>query len=166
MSPETGFVMGGREERSIHFSISLKWGNVDGIDDELRWLAHTLSVFSRRITRRILCVSLCCSNRASPVPRSFHSFPEESNRKSFARLSEKVFDQRGQPSSQIDLTRIDREEHVQLEDYGLVLFVGPRHDFFRELDDGFKVGIMFVLSLSQIQSKVSCAGMCGREKDH
>jgi hypothetical protein len=72
----------------MKFQFVFKWGDVDRIGDELRWLAHTLSVFSRRITRRILCVSLCCSNRASPVPRSFHSLLDESNLKSFARLSE------------------------------------------------------------------------------
>ena len=51
------------------------------------WFAHTLSVLSRRITRRILLVSLCLSSLTSPVPRSFHSDPEVSKRKSFARLN-------------------------------------------------------------------------------
>ena len=52
----------------------------------LAWFAQTLRVLSRRITRRIFFVSLCCSRRTSPVPRSFHSEDSVANRKSFARL--------------------------------------------------------------------------------
>jgi len=125
--------------------------------DELRWLAHTLSVFSRRITSRILCVSLCCSNRASPVPRSFHSFAAESNRKSLERLRT-----RGTRRSKERISHrksiqegIGGEGHVQLENYGLILFISLCYDLFCELDDGFKVGIMFILRLSRV-TKVNC----------
>lgn len=119
--------------------------------DELRWLAQTLSVFSRRITRRILCVSLCCNNRASPVPRSFHSFAPESNRKSFERLRT-----RGTSRSKGRIShpqigskkRISGEGHVQLENYGLVLFISLCYDLFCELDDGFEVRIVVILRLS------------------
>lgn len=52
----------------------------------LMWLAHTLSVLSRRITRRTFLVSLCARTRTSPVPRSFHSRSSLWKRKSFARL--------------------------------------------------------------------------------
>jgi hypothetical protein len=133
-----------------------------GEDDELRWLAHTLSVFSRRITRRIFCVSLCCSNRASPVPRSFHSFPSELNRKSFARLGNargrKVI--RGVPEKMSE-TQIGREGDIQLEDYSLVLFVRLCYNLFCELDDGFKVRVMFFLRLSQTSSMVNCMANAG-----
>jgi len=60
---------------------------------------------------------------------------------------------KGQLAPRIDRTSIDREEDVQLEDHGLVLFIRFCHDLFCELDDGLKVGIMFVLRLSQITQK-------------
>lgn len=150
MSAETAI-----HKSNLLISFSFKWSR--GEDYELRWLAHTLSVFSRRITRRILCVSLCWSNRASPVPLSFHSFASELNRKSFARLDERKEAIKGVSQFFLNVTRIGGEGHVQLEDYGLVLFIGLRHDLFCELDDGFKVGIMLILRLRQL-SVVHCAG--------
>lgn len=57
----------------------------------------------------------------------------------------------------LNVTGIGGEGHVQLEDYGLVLFIGLRHNLFCELDDGFKVGIMLILRLRQL-SAVHCAG--------
>lgn len=57
------------------------------MSDDTVWLAHTLSVLSRRIRRRVLPVALCLSRRTSPVPRSFHSLSSLLKRKSFARLS-------------------------------------------------------------------------------
>lgn len=52
----------------------------------LAWLAQTLRVLSRRMTRRTFLDSRWASRRTSPVPRSFHSDVPTSKRKSFARL--------------------------------------------------------------------------------
>jgi hypothetical protein len=52
----------------------------------LRWFAQTLSVLSRRMTRRTLPESLDARRRTSPVPRSFHSSSPLEKRKSLARL--------------------------------------------------------------------------------
>lgn len=112
--------------------------------DELRWLAHTLSVFSRRITRRIFCVSLCCNNLASPVPRSFHSLEFISNRKSFARLSQRLCEQE---KIRKKLHEDAKGGYIQLEDYSLILFVSLGCDLFREFDDGFKVWIVLLVRL-------------------
>jgi len=154
MSAETGFV-----SRGFHYSQVGLW-----VGDELRWLAHTLSVFSRRITSRILCVSLCCSNRALPVPRSFHSFVAESNRKSLERLRTRgTRRSRGRISHRKSIQkRIGEEGHLPLEDYGLIFFISLCYDLFCELGDRFEVGIMSILRLRQV-IKVKCMtdGWCG-----
>ena len=49
----------------------------------------------------------------------------------------------------MNVTRMGRERNIQLEDYSLVLFISLGHNLFCELDDGFKVRVMLVLSLSQ-----------------
>ena len=73
------------EETVVRFQPTEK-GEVTMVVCLLMWFAQTLRVLSRLITRRIFLVSLCCSRRTSPVPRSFHSDDSVANRKSFARL--------------------------------------------------------------------------------
>jgi len=53
------------------------------------------------------------------------------------------------------VTRIGEEGNVQLEDYGLILFISLRYNLFCELDDRFKMGVMLFLRLSQT-SMVNC----------
>jgi hypothetical protein len=60
------------------------------------------------------------------------------------------------------VTRIGEEGNVQLEDYGLVLFISLRYNLFCELDDRFKVGVMIFLRLRQTSTMVNCK-MVGAE---
>jgi hypothetical protein len=45
------------------------------------------------------------------------------------------------------VTRIGGEGHVQLEDHGLILFVGLCHNLLCESDYGFEVGVVLILRL-------------------
>lgn len=68
--------------------------------------------------------------------------------------------QRG--ARKMNVTRIDREGNIQLEDYSLVLFICPCYNLFCKLDDGFKVRVMLFLGLSQTSSMVNCMANVGR----
>lgn len=62
---------------------------------------------------------------------------------------------------------IGSERHVQLENYGLILFISLRHDLFCELDDRFKVGIMLILGLRQLSMSICITNAgCGRVEEN
>src|SRR5258706_9362861 len=73
-----------KDHRQSIFQTPITQRGKSQMEDVLRWLAQTLSVLSRRMTRRTFPVSLCLSRRSSPVPRSFHSEPTASKRQSLA----------------------------------------------------------------------------------
>lgn len=60
---------------------------------QLKWLAHNLSVLSRRMTTRTVLFIEWCNNLISPVPRSFHidGDSDVSNLYNFARLEHNTF---------------------------------------------------------------------------
>lgn len=103
----------------------------------LRWFAQTLRVLSRLITRRIFLVSLCCSRRTSPVPRSFHSEDSVANRKSFARLPHK-------PQALARETEVIENPDAHLEEDLLILFMSLGLDLLGELDHGLKLRVVLL----------------------
>jgi len=109
----------------------------------LMWLAQTLSVLSRLITRRTFFVSLWARRRTSPVPLSFHSEDEPSKRNNLARLSW------GQGTDQGD-----RAVNIHLEGHILILLVCLCVDLLCELNNGLelRIGFLFLKAKSRAAS--------------
>lgn len=66
------------QDQTMDFSLPVcSWTLVPGM---MMWLLRTFSVFSCLNRNRMRWLALCCSTRAWPIPRSFHSLASASKR--------------------------------------------------------------------------------------